>query len=225
MVNESPALPPNWKNVLQEILSPGHVDQILSHLKTVSASAEVFPPLSQIFRAFELCPFQAIKVVILGQDPYHAPGQAHGLCFSVNAGVRVPPSLKNIFKELSSDIPGFVTPPSGDLSGWAKQGVLLLNSVLSVQSGQPGSHRWLGWEQFTDDVIAAVSTLRNSVVFLLWGNYAMAKKRLIDESKHLVLTAPHPSPLARGGFFGCRHFSRTNNWLIQKGIAPVNWQL
>jgi uracil-DNA glycosylase len=225
MVHDFPQLPDQWQSLLQDETEKPYFKALKSRIRTQLGESAIFPPPPQIFRAFELCPPGQVKVVIIGQDPYHSAGQAHGLCFSVNHGVRVPPSLKNIYKELESDVPGFKSPLSGDLQAWAKQGVLMLNAILTVKEGSPGSHRTFGWEKFTDAVIRKVSELRPTVVFLLWGNYAIQKRQLIDENKHLVLTAAHPSPLARGAFFGCRHFSKTNAWLISKGLSPVNWSL
>ena len=225
MVNALLTLPPDWNDALKMGTGKSEFSDLLTAVNNAFAAGQVFPPPHQVFRAFHLCPLHNVKVVILGQDPYHSPGQAHGLCFSVNDTVKVPPSLRNIFRELETDIPGFVQPPSGDLSNWALQGVLLLNTILTVQSGIPGSHRSLGWEKFTDVVIRTVSDQCPAVVFMLWGNYATAKRRLIDDDKHLVLTAAHPSPLARGAFSGCRHFSKANLWLREKGLEPVTWQL
>jgi uracil-DNA glycosylase len=185
----------------------------------------VYPPSGLVFNALNLCPFDTIKVVIMGQDPYHGAGQAHGLCFSVNDGVKQPPSLRNIFKELQADIEGFSPPESGNLQAWALQGVLLLNSVLTVAASSPGSHRSFGWEKFTDAVINAVSSRKDHAVFMLWGAYAISKEPLIDQQKHLVLKAAHPSPLAGGAFFGCRHFSKANSYLVEHGVAPINWKL
>lgn len=183
----------------------------------------IYPEEHQIFEAFNLCPLHEVKVVILGQDPYHGPGQAHGLSFSVPAGIPFPPSLRNIFKELASDV-GLEKPLSGDLTNWAEQGVLLLNSILTVNAGEAASHRNFGWERFTDQVIATVNSQCKNVVFLLWGSYAANKSAGIDRSKHLVLTAPHPSPLAaHRGFFGCRHFSQTNKWLQARGLEAIKW--
>ena len=182
----------------------------------------IYPPGSKIFRAFDLCPLDAVKVVILGQDPYHGAGQAMGLSFSVPEGIAAPPSLKNIFKEIESDL-GIRMSGSPDLEPWARQGVLLLNSVLTVRAGVAASHAGLGWQNFTDAVIKLISERCEGVVFMLWGNYARSKSGLIDHNKHLVLEAAHPSPLARGAFFGCRHFSKCNNYLIANGIAPIVW--
>lgn len=184
----------------------------------------IYPPGSKIFRAFDLCPLDAVKVVILGQDPYHGAGQAMGLSFSVPEGIAAPPSLKNIFKEIESDL-GIRMSGSPDLEPWARQGVLLLNSVLTVRAGVAASHAGLGWQNFTDAVIKLISERCEGVVFMLWGNYARSKAGLIDSSRHLVLQAAHPSPLARGAFFGCRHFSQANAYLVKTGRSPINWQL
>lgn len=184
----------------------------------------IYPPGSKIFRAFDLCPLNAVKVVILGQDPYHGAGQAMGLSFSVPEGIAAPPSLKNIFKEIESDL-GIRMSGSPDLEPWARQGVLLLNSVLTVRAGVAASHAGLGWQNFTDAVIKLISERCEGVVFMLWGNYARSKAGLIDSGRHLVLQAAHPSPLARGAFFGCRHFSQANAYLVRTGRSPINWQL
>ena len=184
----------------------------------------IYPPGSKIFRAFDLCPLDAVKVVILGQDPYHGAGQAMGLSFSVPEGIAAPPSLKNIFKEIESDL-GIRMSGSPDLEPWARQGVLLLNSVLTVRAGVAASHAGLGWQNFTDAVIKLISERCEGVVFMLWGNYARSKAGLIDSGRHLVLQAAHPSPLAWGAFFGCRHFSQANAYLIRTGRSPINWQL
>ena len=184
----------------------------------------IYPPGSKIFRAFDLCPLDAVKVVILGQDPYHGAGQAMGLSFSVPEGIAAPPSLKNIFKEIESDL-GIRMSGSPDLEPWARQGVLLLNSVLTVRAGVAASHAGLGWQNFTDAVIKLISERCEGVVFMLWGNYARSKAGLIDSNRHLVLQAAHPSPLARGAFFGCRHFSQANAYLVRTGRSPINWQL
>ena len=190
-----------------------------------AAGATVFPPGGEIFAAFEATPFDAVKVVILGQDPYHGPGQAHGLCFSVRVGVPVPPSLDNIYKELARDT-GFVRPDHGCLLPWARRGVLLLNSVLTVEAGQPGSHQGKGWEGFTDHVVDVLNREREHLVFLLWGSYAQKKGAVIDARRHRVLKAPHPSPLsAHRGFLGCGHFSAANQSLARSGQAPIDWAL
>ena len=185
----------------------------------------VYPPGKLIFNAFNLCPFDKVKVVIIGQDPYHGPGQAHGLCFSVNDGIQPPPSLVNIFKEISSDL-GKPIPPSGNLTRWAEQGVLLLNATLTVRAHQAGSHQRRGWEEFTDAAISAVNRLDRPVVYMLWGRPAQSKKYMLNNPKHLILEAPHPSPLsAFRGFFGCRHFSKANAFLEQNGVSPIDWQI
>jgi len=185
----------------------------------------IYPHQNLIFNAFEQCLFEEIKVVIIGQDPYHGTGQANGLAFSVNVGQKIPPSLRNIYKELKDDV-GFEIPTHGDLTAWAKQGVLLLNSVMTVEEGKPGSHQHKGWETFTDAVINKLSGENKGIVFLLWGNYAKSKMELIDASKHKIFTAAHPSPLsAYQGFFHCKHFSKTNEYLLQQGKKPISWQL
>ena len=189
-----------------------------------AAGVTVYPPGSQIFRAFDLTPVPAVKVVILGQDPYHGPGQAHGLSFSVPSGIPAPPSLKNIFKEIESDL-GVKMSGCPNLEKWAQQGVLLLNAVLTVRSGEAASHGKIGWQEFTDAVIRYVSDNCDGVVFMLWGNFARTKTELIDHSRHYVLQAAHPSPLARGAFFGCRHFSKANEYLAATGRTKINWQL
>ncbi|NHI01417.1 MULTISPECIES: uracil-DNA glycosylase [Oceanimonas] len=199
-------------------------------MQAVAAAREagkvVYPPESEVFNALKLTELSQVKVVMLGQDPYHGPGQAHGLCFSVRPGVRVPPSLRNMYKELESDIPGFITPRHGFLESWARQGILMLNTVLTVEGGKAHSHAKLGWETFTDRVIQAVNDHCDGVVFLLWGSHAQKKGRHIDGQRHHVLTAVHPSPLsAHRGFFGCRHFSTTNQLLERQGKAPIEWQL
>ena len=185
----------------------------------------IFPPKKQIFRALELTPFENIKVVILGQDPYHGEGEANGLAFSVNKGIKLPPSLRNIYKELESDL-GVKPPIQGDLTSWAKQGVLLLNSVLTVEKDKPGSHRNIGWEEYTDTIIKEISDKKENIVFILWGKYAQSKKDLIDERKHLVISSPHPSPFsARKGFFGSKPFSTTNTYLKSKGKKEIDWRV
>ena len=215
----------SWKDALAgEFEKPyfASLVRFLHHEK--AAGKKIFPPGSQIFKAFELTPLDKLKVVILGQDPYHGPGQAHGLSFSVPEGIPAPPSLKNIFKEIESDM-GVRMSGYPNLENWARQGVLLLNAVLTVRSGEAASHSKIGWEQFTDAVISYISDNCEGVVFMLWGNFARGKRELIDASRHCVLEAAHPSPLARGAFFGCRHFSRANSWLIANGKSPINWQL
>ncbi|MGL4602028.1 MAG: uracil-DNA glycosylase [Plesiomonas sp.] len=190
-----------------------------------AAGKDIYPTDQDIFNAFRYTPFEQIKVVILGQDPYHGPNQAHGLCFSVQPRIAIPPSLLNIYKELKTDIPGFEMPDHGCLSSWATQGVLLLNTVLTVERSKAHSHAKFGWETFTDAVIAAINMHREGVIFLLWGAHAQKKGQMIDRQRHHVLTAPHPSPLsAHRGFLGCKHFSQTNQILQQKGLVPINWQ-
>ncbi|RFF31289.1 uracil-DNA glycosylase [Wenzhouxiangella sediminis] len=189
------------------------------------AGATIYPPGPQIFNALDSTPLSKVKAVILGQDPYHGPGQAHGLCFSVQRGVRPPPSLVNIFKEIESDL-GYSPPAHGCLQAWADRGVLLLNAVLTVEKGNAGSHQGKGWEQFTDAAVRAVNEQRDNVVFLLWGSHAQKKGAGIDRRRHLVLKAPHPSPLsAHRGFLGCRHFSKANEWLASRGVTPIDWSL
>lgn len=215
----------SWKDALAAEFGKPYFESLVRFLHMEkSEGRRIFPPGSQIFRAFELTPADQVKVVILGQDPYHGPGQAHGLSFSVPEGIPAPPSLKNIFKEIESDM-GVRMSGYPNLENWARQGVLLLNAVLTVRSGEAASHSKIGWEQFTDAVITYISDNCEGVVFMLWGNFARGKRDLIDASRHCVLEAAHPSPLARGAFFGCRHFSRANSWLIANGKSPINWQL
>lgn len=212
-----------WRNILAEQWEMPYFKTLTDFVRTQYATTTVYPPASKIFAAFDACPFDKVKVVILGQDPYHGPGQANGLGFSVNPGVPFPPSLINIFKEVSSDT-GAAAPSDGDLSRWARQGVFMLNSVLTVEQGRAASHASRGWETLTDAAIAALSANREHLVFLLWGSYAINKGKLIDRSKHLVLTSVHPSPLsAHRGFFGNRHFSRANEYLQAHGITPIQW--
>lgn len=217
---------PGWKKLLKKEFEQPYFEQMALHLKTEKQQGKIiYPPGAFIFNAFNSTPIDQVKVVILGQDPYHGAGQAHGLCFSVQTGVPPPPSLINIFKELNEDL-GVAIPSHGNLSAWATQGVFLLNASLTVRAGEPMSHSKIGWAQFTDNVIKKISTEKTDVVFLLWGKFAQEKKVLIDESKHCILKAAHPSPLsAHAGFFGCRHFSKTNEYLVSKGIDPVNWSL
>ncbi len=214
----------SWKNLLAPEFSKPYFRQIVHHLKTEKSQGKtIYPPGPFIFNAFNSTPVDKVKVVILGQDPYHGPGQAHGLCFSVQKGVPPPPSLVNIFKELNSDI-GMPIPDHGDLSHWAGQGVFLLNASLTVRASEPMSHARIGWAQFTDTVIQTLAASRENLVFLLWGKFAQEKVRLIDESRHHILKAAHPSPLsAHNGFFGCRHFSKTNQYLLSRGIEGVEW--
>lgn len=216
----------SWKARVGEYLLRPQMQQLREFLRAeLRAGKVIYPPPRRIFAAFDATPFDAVKVVILGQDPYHGPGQAHGLCFSVLPGVPLPPSLANIFAEIERDL-GFARPEHGCLLPWARQGVLLLNAVLTVERGRPGSHQGKGWEGFTDWVIDCLNRERENIVFLLWGSYAQAKGRLVDPDRHLVLKAPHPSPLsAHRGFFGCGHFSITNQWLENHGQTPIDWRL
>ena len=216
----------NWSDVIgAEKQQPYFLDTMAYVAAERAAGKEIYPPEHDVFNAFRYTPFEQVKVVILGQDPYHGPNQAHGLCFSVLPGVPVPPSLVNMYKELAQDIAGFQIPQHGYLKSWADQGVLLLNTVLTVERGQAHSHAKLGWETFTDRVIPAVNEHRQGVVFLLWGAHAQKKGRIIDRQRHHVLTAPHPSPLsAHRGFLGCRHFSQTNQLLAQQNLPAIDWQ-
>ena len=213
----------SWKRELAEEWEKDYFVRLTQFVREEYATKQIFPPGRQIFAAFNSTPFHDVKVVILGQDPYHDVGQANGLCFSVNDGIPFPPSLRNIFKEIESDI-GTPIPQSGDLSRWAKQGVLLLNATLTVEAHRAGSHQRHGWEQFTDSVITHLAAHRDNLVFILWGSYAIGKGAFIDRSRHLVLTSVHPSPLsAHRGFFGNHHFSRTNQYLIEHGKTPIEW--
>ena len=213
----------SWKPLLAEEFGKSYFSELTSFIRNEYKTHTIYPPAKLIFNAFDQCPFNQLKAVILGQDPYHGPGQAHGLCFSVNEGIDFPPSLRNIFKELQNDV-GKEIPRSGNLTGWAKQGVLLLNATLTVQANQAGSHQNKGWEQFTDAVINKINEQKQHVVFILWGNYAISKTKFIDQNKHLVLSSVHPSPLsASRGFFGNRHFSRTNEFLVKNGLEPIQW--
>lgn len=213
-----------WKTVLQPQFDSAYFEILTDYVRRAYQTNVVYPPAGKIFEAFNCTPFNKVKVVILGQDPYHEPGQAHGLCFSVQPGIQVPPSLVNIYKELSQEYQLDYSVRNGDLTHWANQGVLLLNATLTVQAGMAGSHQGKGWETFTDAAIEAISRYREHVVFLLWGSYARQKGRVIDRSKHLVLEAPHPSPLSvYRGFFGCGHFVKANQYLQQHGIEPIQW--
>ncbi len=213
----------SWKKVLWDYFSTDNFDAISVFLKEEKESGKlIYPRGSQIFNAFNTTPFKNVKIVILGQDPYHNPGEAMGLCFSVPKDVRVPPSLKNVYKELASDI-DFTIPNHGDLTSWAQQGVFLLNAILTVEHKKPASHRKIGWQEFTDHVIKTISDKRDSVVFLLWGNFAKGKRDLIDTDKHLVLESAHPSPLARNAFFNNNHFSKANRFLEEKGLETIKW--
>ena len=215
----------SWKQALAAEFEKPYFARLVSYLHAEkNAGKTVYPPGNAIFKAFELTPLPSVKVVILGQDPYHGPGQAMGLSFSVPDGVRTPPSLKNIFREIETDL-GITMSGRPNLEGWARQGVLLLNSILTVRAGEPTSHSKIGWMEFTDAVISTVSARCSGVVFLLWGGFARSKKELIDISRHSVLEAAHPSPLAGGAFFGCRHFSKTNDILIREGKTPIDWRL
>lgn len=216
----------SWKNHLLDEFKKPYMNDLRGFLKKeISAKKTIYPKGSEYFAALNHTPFDRVKVVILGQDPYHGPNQAHGLCFSVRPGVAIPPSLVNIYKELKSDL-GIEPPDHGYLTPWADQGVLLLNATLSVEASKAGSHQGKGWEQFTDAVIDVLNREREGLVFVLWGSYAQKKGAFIDTSKHLVLKGPHPSPLsAHRGFLGCKHFSKINDYLMSRGQAPVNWQL
>ncbi len=220
-----PVIEESWLKVLRPEFEASYFLQLKAFLLEEKKRHRVFPPGSKIFSAFNHTPFHSVKVVLLGQDPYHGPGQAHGLCFSVNKGIPKPPSLVNMFKELHADL-GLPVPTHGNLEGWARQGVLLLNATLTVRARQAGSHQKKGWEQFTDAAIKALSEGRSGLVFLLWGSYAQAKEAIIDTTKHHILKAPHPSPLsASRGFFGCKHFSATNALLREEGLEEINWSL
>jgi uracil-DNA glycosylase len=213
----------SWKKQLQEEFEKPYFKQLTDFVRSEYASQVIYPPAKLIFNAFDKCPFGNVKVVILGQDPYHGPGQAHGLCFSVNDGIEFPPSLRNIFKEIQNDL-GVPIPRSGNLERWARQGVLLLNATLTVRANQAGSHQKKGWEQFTDSVIHHVAENLEHVVFILWGNYAISKGEFIDPNKHLVLKSVHPSPLsASRGFFDNKQFSKANNYLSQHGKNEIQW--
>lgn len=215
-----------WRGHLGARLETPAMQELAAYLRAQKAKGHIiYPPGPMIFNAFNRTPFEAVKVVILGQDPYHGPGQAHGLSFSVPAGVPAPPSLQNIFKELMTDL-DLPRPATGNLTAWAEQGVLLLNAVLTVEQARPGSHQNRGWEEFTDAAISALVEDRDGLVFMLWGAYAQAKGRIIDNRRHCVLRAPHPSPLsAHRGFLGCRHFSAANRYLQGRGLKPIDWRL
>nr|WP_321412088.1 uracil-DNA glycosylase [uncultured Carboxylicivirga sp.] len=213
----------SWKELLKDEFEKEYFKQLTDFVRNEYKSQTIFPPASKIFNAFDLCPVHSTRVVILGQDPYHGPEQAHGLCFSVNDGVKIPPSLVNIYKEIHADL-GKAIPQSGNLERWAKQGVLLLNATLTVRAHNAGSHQKKGWEEFTDSVIKTLAQNTENIVFLLWGSYAIKKSALIDKSKHLILTSPHPSPLsAHRGFLGNKHFSKANQYLAQKGLNEIDW--
>ena len=213
----------SWRQVLQPEFDKPYFELLTDFVRQAYRTRQCFPPAGQIFRAFDLCPFDKVRVVIIGQDPYHDVNQAHGLCFSVQDGVKVPPSLENIYKELHRDL-GKPIPISGNLTHWAEQGVLLLNAALTVEAHKAGSHQGKGWEELTDAAIQALNKQRDNIVFMLWGSYAQRKGQLIDRKRHLVLTAVHPSPLsAYRGFIGCGHFSQANNYLLQHGQTPIKW--
>lgn len=215
----------SWKEALQSEFDKPYFAELVRYLHEQKRKGyTIYPPGSQIFKAFELTPVDNVKVVILGQDPYHGPGQAMGLSFSVPDGIATPPSLRNIFKEVESDL-GIEMSGRPNLENWARQGVLLLNAILTVRAGEPASHSAIGWQQFTDSVIKYLSDNRQGIVFMLWGAFARSKAELIDHTRHLVLEAAHPSPLARGAFFGCKHFSRANEYLLSQGKNPIDWRL
>ncbi len=220
-----PKIENSWKEILKDEFAKDYFASLKEFLVDERQKYRIYPKGSHIFSAFDFAPFQDVKVVILGQDPYHGPGQAHGLSFSVPAGIRKPPSLINILKEVEADL-GFPAPESGNLEKWAKQGVLLLNATLTVREAQAGSHQNHGWETFTDEVIKLLSEKRENIVFLLWGSYAISKEKFIDTQKHCVLKTVHPSPLsAHRGFLGCKHFSLANQYLAEKGLQPIDWNL
>lgn len=213
----------SWKRVLSEEFEKPYFERLTEFVRNEYSTTTIYPPAKLIFNAFDHCPFDKVKVVIIGQDPYHGAGQANGLCFSVNKGIAMPPSLVNIFKEIASDT-GKPLPTDGDLTRWSRQGVLLLNATLTVRAGNAGSHQRRGWEDFTDAAIRTLAEQRENIVFILWGSYAQRKGAFIDREKHLVLTSPHPSPLsAYAGFFGNHHFTLTNDFLVKKGKEPIDW--
>ena len=215
----------SWKEALQAEFDKPYFAALVDFVKREYATKRIFPPAPLIFNAFDQCPLDEVKVVMLGQDPYHGPGQAHGLCFSVQHGVKPPPSLVNIYKELKSDV-GFEIPNHGNLQKWTTQGIFLLNAILTVEANQPASHQKSGWQEFTNAVIEKLSKEKEGLIFLLWGSFAQQKAVLIDESKHTILKAPHPSPFsAHTGFFGCKHFSKTNEILKSKGEEVIDWQV
>lgn len=223
--NITPAIGESWQEVLKEQFSASYFSDLKSFLIEEKKQFQIYPPGKEIFAAFNHTPFDKVTVVIIGQDPYHGPGQANGLCFSVSPGIKQPPSLVNIFKELHNDL-GIPIPKSGNLTKWADQGVLLLNATLTVRASSPGSHQNKGWEIFTDSVIKKLSFEKSGLIFLLWGRFAQEKEKLIDTSKHYVLKAAHPSPFsAHNGFFGCKHFSKTNEILRQNGQKEIDWKI
>jgi len=221
-----PQIEASWKKVLSTEFQSEYFKDLKRFLINEKQSEQIFPPSSLIFSAFDKTPFEKVKVVILGQDPYHGQGQAHGLCFSVPDGIAIPPSLRNIYKELSQDI-NCAIPQSGNLEKWADEGVLLINATLTVRAHQAGSHQKKGWETFTDAVIKKISEQKENIVFILWGNYAQGKSKFIDQTKHAIIKSVHPSPLSanRGGFFGTKPFSKTNQYLVANSIKPINWSL
>ncbi len=221
----SPQMEENWKNLLNDEFEKEYFVRLKEFLVSEKQEYKIYPPGSQMFAAFNRTPFNKVKVVIVGQDPYHGDGQANGLSFSVNTGIKTPPSLQNIFKEIRDDL-GFEIPTHGNLEKWADEGVFLLNAILSVRANTPTSHQNKGWEQFTDNVIHSLSENKSKLVYLLWGNYAKSKEALIDTDKHLVLKAAHPSPFsASQGFFGCRHFSKANKYLRENNLGEIDWSL
>jgi uracil-DNA glycosylase len=221
----NPQIEASWKEILKDEFEKQYFREMKEFLVEEKSRYTVYPPGGLIFNAFRMTPFDMVRVVLLGQDPYHGPGQAHGLCFSVNTGIKAPPSLVNIFKEIESDL-GIPVPAHGNLEKWARQGVLLLNATLTVRAGQPGSHQRKGWENFTNTVISKLSEKRVGLIFLLWGKFAQEKETLIDTNRHYILRAAHPSPYsAYSGFFGCRHFSRTNEILRKHGLDEIDWRL
>lgn len=215
----------NWKKFLQQEKQKDYYNKIVNFVLEDSKKHTIFPPSKDIFNAFKYCDFDQIKIVILGQDVYHGENQAHGLAFSVLPGIPIPPSLRNIFKEINSDLNTDYKFPNGCLIPWAKQGVLLLNSILTVRKSQPASHAKIGWEEFTDNIIKEINQINRPIVYFLWGNYSKAKQKFITNPKHLVLTSAHPSPFSANNFFGCKHFSQANEFLIKNNIEPINWQL
>lgn len=215
-----------WSDVIGHIKTNDYFKNILSKVCTERTQYPIYPPQKDVFNAFKYTEFDQVRVVILGQDPYHGAGQAHGLAFSVNSNIAIPPSLQNIYKELQADISGFIMPKHGCLTAWAQQGVFLLNTILTVRANMAQSHQNIGWQIFTDEVIRVINDQKDHVVFLLWGAFAQSKANLINHHKHITLQAPHPSPLsAHRGFFGCRHFSKTNQFLRQHGLEPIDWQI
>ncbi|HLR51183.1 MAG TPA: uracil-DNA glycosylase [Candidatus Sphingobacterium stercoripullorum] len=216
----------SWEGLFHQEFSKDYMKMLSAYIQSERNAYKIYPPREKVFHAFQLTPMESLKIVLLGQDPYHGPNQAHGLSFSVPKGIPTPPSLKNIFKELQADIPGFTIPTHGELSSWAQQGVLLLNTVLTVRENQANSHKNAGWEQFTNTIIKSLSENKSGLVFILWGANAKSKAQLIDPAKHLVLEGVHPSPLsAYRGFFGCRHFSKANEYLLKLGKEPIDWNI